>query len=53
MPIQRPCLVGNALDMETYEGPEEDMVESEKDELKSYCSLCAHAEEEHQLALSE
>ena len=58
MPLQRRCLIagcdcpGYAFDMDTYEGTEE-VAETERDELKSYCSLCGHAEEEHELAPSD
>lgn len=56
MPIHRRCLVpgckcnGYAFDMETYEGSEEEIVESGRGELKPYCSLCGHTEAEHELA---
>ena len=59
MELQRRCLVadcdcpGYAFDMDTYEGTEEEIVETERDELKSYCSLCGHAEEEHEMSRSE
>jgi hypothetical protein len=58
MPAKRPCLVpgceckGWALGMEAYRalGDDQDLVESGRDELPSYCALCGHTEEEHELA---
>lgn len=58
MPLQRRCLVagcdcpGYTFDMETYQGTEEEIVETGRDELKASCSLYGHAEEEHELITS-
>jgi hypothetical protein len=61
MPNARRCLVpgcdctGYAPDVGTYDAlaEEEDLVESEKDEIPSYCERCGHTETEHELAASD
>ncbi len=61
MPIERRCLVpgcdcrGYTLDLESYSAStdEEDVIESEQDELQSYCIRCGHTETEHELAPSD
>lgn len=59
MPLERRCLItdcdcpGYAFDMDNYEGTEEEIVETERDELQPYCSLCGHAEEEHEMTRSD
>ncbi|HEV2245013.1 MAG TPA: hypothetical protein VGW37_00035 [Terriglobia bacterium] len=59
MPLERRCLIagcdcpGYAFDMDTHEGTEEETVETERDELKPYCSLCGHTEEEHEMTRSD
>jgi hypothetical protein len=61
MPSLRRCLVpgcnckGYTLnsDASSMVDEETDLVESEKDELQSFCVLCGHPEEEHELAPSE
>jgi len=34
----------------TVQEDDKDFLEADVDELKSYCSSCGHAEEEHELA---
>jgi hypothetical protein len=59
MPMKRRCLIpgcsctGFSFHVDTYRGSEDPIVETEHDELKPYCSMCGHAEEEHELAASE
>jgi hypothetical protein len=52
---RRRCMVvgcdcrGYAFDKDTYQVSEVDIVESEQDELRAFCSICGDAEEEHEL----
>ncbi len=57
--IRRRCLVpgcgcsGYVMDMEVYAGDEnQDFLESDKEEVKSFCSRCGHSDEEHEMAPS-
>jgi len=55
MPLGRRCLVPQCgcrdytIEMRAQED-DRDFLESDVEELKSYCSNCGHAEEEHELA---
>lgn len=58
MPMHRRCLVpgcdctGFTISMDAYStaDDEEDLVESGRDELQTYCERCGHNETEHELA---
>jgi hypothetical protein len=60
MPIERRCLVAGCdcrsytLDgRDTLSDDGEDLIESDEEELQSYCAQCGHTETEHELAPSD
>jgi len=61
MPIERRCLVPGCLctgytfglPSDPMSEEEEDVVESQNDELQTYCAQCGHSEMEHEMAPSE